>query len=86
MRFVSEEDRRRLFADDRPAGGAVLHDGFVCAAWRIERDRSGDPSALVVEHVSRLPKRAQAAIAAEGRRLLGFLELPLKDVRFVRLG
>ena len=55
--------------------GGVLHDGFLRAVWR-----AGDDG-LVVRHVA-LPKRAQAAVAAEGRRLLRFLESESRDVRF----
>ena len=59
--------------------GSVLHDGLVGGVWRLE------PDALVVRHVDRLPKKALAAIAAEGRRLARFLEAEPPDVRLVVL-
>jgi Winged helix DNA-binding domain len=85
VRFLPEYDNVLLSHDDRtrfsrveerallaPAWaigwGSVLHDGLVRAMWRRIDDE------LVVRHVS-LPKRALAAIAAEGRRLARFLEV-----------
>jgi hypothetical protein len=70
-RFVSPGTRARL-----PGGtgwGSVLHDGFLCGRWRLDRD--GDPGAatLAVRLASPVPRRAEAAIAAEARRLLRFL-------------
>ena len=58
--------------------GSVLDDGFVCGTWRIE------DGTLVVEHVEPLTKRRQSRIAAEGRRLLRFLDPGAgdRDVRF----
>jgi Winged helix DNA-binding domain len=88
-RFFSSDDRvrARLFGADRKVSGSVLHDGFVCATWRMERDRDGDPVAIVVEHTDRLSEQAQSAVAAEGRRLLRFLEPDAEatDVRFAAL-
>lgn len=58
----------------------MSHDGFVCGVWRLERDR--ESAVLVISHVERT-KRAAAAIAAEGRRLLRFLaaDVDAHDVR-----
>jgi hypothetical protein len=66
-------DRKRLSAVRGPVQGAVLSDGMICGVWRIEHARDGERAALVVEHVVRLPKRASAAVAAEGRRYLRFV-------------
>jgi len=62
----------------------VLHDGFLCGVWRIEGDR--DSAVLTITSVERLPKRAMAALASEGRRLLRFAAADAAgyDVRFVR--
>jgi hypothetical protein len=86
---LSHDDRSRFFdPPDRAAlsqgrwaigWGRVLHDGVVSAVWRLE------PDGLVVRHVERLPKKALAAIAAEGRRLARFLEAEVRDVRLVPL-
>jgi Winged helix DNA-binding domain len=83
VRFLPEYDNVLLAHDDRSrfyiaaergllrsawavGWGPVLHDGLVRAMW------SRGDGALVVRHV-RLPKRALASIAAEGRRLSRFL-------------
>ncbi len=83
VRFLPEYDNLLLSHDDRsrfadPAAravlapawatgwGAVLHDGLVRAMWRRHDEE------LVVRH-AQLPKRAQASVAAEGRRLARFL-------------
>ena len=65
--------------------GTVLEDGFVCATWRIERDRDSGAATLVVDHVTKLTKRASASIAAEGRRFLRFVaaDAASHDVRLV---
>ncbi len=85
--LLSHADRHR-FVDDRtrPALGdawelgwrGVLHDGFLRAVWRAGEN------GLVVRHVG-LPKRAQATVAAEGRRLLRFLESESQEVRLERV-
>jgi hypothetical protein len=83
-RFVSGEHRGWLFATPTPVHGSVLHDGFLVGTWSIER--SAAARLLVVRPVVRLPKRAAAAIQAEGRRMLRFLEPDARgdelDVRF----
>ena len=90
--LLSHADRGRFFPDDRrrvsatPAGpihGSVLHDGFVFGVWRRERDEGR--ATLVVSQVERLPKKATAAIAAEGRRLVRLIaaDAEAREVRFV---
>ena len=72
----------------RPEGErSVLHDGFVCGTWRMDRDRDRGAATIVVEHAGRLNQRATAAVAAEGRRLLRFLaaDAGAHEVRFVAL-
>ena len=76
-RFVEEADRASLAHGWNVGWGALLHDGVVSGRWRLE------PDGLVVCHVDRLPKKALAAIAAEGRRLARFLEAEVLDVRLV---
>jgi hypothetical protein len=77
--LLSHDDRSRFFrarARAQLSGvhgrihGSVLHDGLVCGVWRLDRDRTSGRATLVVTHVARLSKRGQAAVAAEGRRLL----------------
>jgi hypothetical protein len=78
---LSHQDRARVFLERRkaPLGrvwrigfGSVLHDGFVCGVWRVERDRANGAAALEVTLVDRLSGRATSSIAAEGRRYLRF--------------
>jgi hypothetical protein len=85
-RFVSDDRRRALKAVPGPVHGSVLHDGSVCGVWRLER--SEGEATLVVSLVERLPKKATAAIAAEGRRLLRLLagDAGTHEVRVVRPG
>jgi Winged helix DNA-binding domain len=64
-RFISAE-RRGVFS--RVQGrihGSVLSDGLGFGVWQRERD-----GGLVVNYAGRTTKRALAAVAAEGRRLL----------------
>ena len=87
-RFVSQEQRARLSRAAGPARGSVLHDGFLCGTWRIDRDPSTGAATLVVSHLEALTKRAAARLAAEGRRLLRFLasDADAHDVRFEPVG
>ena len=79
-RVISKDDRAALSRAGGVGYGSVLVDGFARAVWRIE------DGALVVSHLP-LPKRALAAVAAEGRRLLRFLasDRVEDDVRLVSL-
>jgi len=79
-RVISEDDRAALSRAGGVGHGSVLVDGFARAVWRIE---DGD---LVVSHLP-LAKRTLAAVAAEGRRLLRFLDHDSSghDVRCVAL-
>ena len=84
VRFLPEYDNVLLSHADRsrfarpgasgrltpPGGlgwGTVLVEGLVSAIWRLEEGE------LVLRHLP-LPKRSLASVAAEGRRLLRFLE------------
>lgn len=83
-RFMTENQRGWLFSPLTRVLGAVLHDGFVVATWSIDRpDAEADPT-LVIRAAVRLPKRGATAIAAEGRRMMRFLEPDVRDldVRF----
>lgn len=86
-RFISRDLRARLSRLPGLGHGAVLHDGFVCGAWRLDRDAFSGSATLVVRHVAGLTKRATAAVADEGRRLVRFLaaDADRQDVRFAVL-
>ena len=60
----------------------MLVDGLPAAAWRFERHRGSGGTTLVVRHLA-MSKRAAAAVAAEGRRLLRLIAAaaPQADVR-----
>ena len=77
-RFVDDSVRAALAVAWELGWGGVLHDGFLRAVWR-----AGEHG-LVVRHAA-LPKRAQATVAAEGRRLLRFLESESQEVRLERV-
>ena len=87
-RFVSREQRVRLSGITGPVRGSVLHDGFLCGTWRIDRDPSTGAATLVVSHLEALRKRATARLAAEGRRLLRFVaaDAEAHEVRFEPVG
>jgi hypothetical protein len=89
--MLSHADRSRLASDDHRRAwatgqieGSVLDDGFGVATWSLDRDRAAGRTALVVDHIVPLSKPSKAAIEAEGRRLLQFLDSGAEhDVRFV---
>jgi hypothetical protein len=71
--LLSHADRSRFYDERAWHGeiegrvkGTVLVDGVVRGVWRI------DDSTLVVQHAAHVTKRAQASVAAEGRRYLRF--------------
>ena len=69
-RLLDPEKRARLSLVGERIHGSVLHNGFGCAVWRLERDRATGNATLVVTPAVRLSRRAASAIEAEGRRLL----------------
>jgi hypothetical protein len=87
-RFVTAEQRARLSAVDGRVGGTVLHDGVLFGVWQLDRGRESGRATLVVSHVERLTKRAERAVAAEGRRFLRFAAADAEshDLRFTALG
>ena len=79
-RVISDGDRAALSRAGGVGYGSVLVDGVARAVWRVEHDR------LFVRHLP-LTKRALAAVAAEGRRLLRFVaeDSAADEVRIVAL-
>lgn len=82
--LLSHDDRSRIVsrdARDRMEGGyAVLVDGFVGGAWRLEAD--GDKAVLDVELFGPAPD----AIEAEAHGLLGLLAPEREHVLVLRHG
>ena len=81
-RFVSPDDRARIGRAWTNGAGSLLVDGRLCGLWRLERD--GGRAVLDVRQAERLPRRAAASVAAEGRRFLRFAAADA-DEREVRL-
>ena len=90
--LLSHADRARYTPDDigslltaGPVHGTVLVDGTVAATW--SKERLGDAATLTVRHLRR-PQRDVAAVAAEGERMLRFVEptAASHDVRLVAVG
>ncbi|HSC90819.1 MAG TPA: winged helix DNA-binding domain-containing protein [Gaiellaceae bacterium] len=81
-RLVAPDVRARIGRAWTNGAGSFLVDGRVCGLWRLERD--GDRAILDVRHGGRLPRRAAASVAAEGRRFLRFAAADA-DERDVRL-
>jgi len=81
-RIISEPNRRRLFTRNGVIPGAVLVRGFVAGSWRITATSAA--AVLVVRPFEPITRRDQAAVAAEGQRLLRFArpDAPVRDVRF----
>jgi hypothetical protein len=85
--LLSHADRKRFAAPGRRVAvtgdwvgrGAALSDGVVVGSWRR------DGADLALRLAVALPKRAVAAVVAEGRRLLAFLEdgRPVGELRLV---
>lgn len=50
--------------------GTVLSDGFLRATWATNRDQKRGPATLTIHALTRLTKRASAAVEAEGRRFM----------------
>ena len=84
-RLVSQDHRSWIFNTPAPVHGTVLHDGFMAGTWSIDRD---DGAVLTIRPVVSLSKRATAALEAEGRRMLRFLEpdVDALDVRTDPIG
>lgn len=74
--FLSHDDRSRILSDavsvpDLAWRGGVLVDGFVAAAWRIDRDKRR--SAMTVTLARPVSPDQRVDIEAEGEQLLAFL-------------
>ena len=76
-RVIEHEHRERVFMR-----GALLVDGFVRAAWKVERSKRD--ATLRIELFKRLSKGDRAEVSAEGERLLAFAaaDAATRDIRF----
>ncbi len=85
--FLSHDDRSRILSDgvsvpDLAWRGGVLVDGFVAAAWRIDRERRR--AAMTVTLAQPASAGERLAIEAEAERLLEFVAADA-DAREIRL-
>ena len=90
--LLSHKDRGRVLGDqdewsvgpnqfaDAFRGGSVLVDGFVCAGWRVEREKgAGGRATLVVVPVVALTRPDETAVTDEAERLVAFLAADSAD-------
>ena len=71
-RVIPDEHRPKVFLSAGRVRATFLVDGFVAGIWRI--GKSGRTATLLVEPFGKLPQDALDALAAEGKRLLRFVE------------
>jgi hypothetical protein len=81
-RIVAGVHRGRIFTVNGVMPGTILVDGFVAGTWKMERSRGA--ATLRVEPFAPLAADDEAALAAEGERLLAFAaaHAPNREVRF----
>lgn len=86
--FLSHDDRSRILSDgvsvpDLAWRGGVLVDGFVAAAWRLERERGN--ASMTVTLAQRVSPTQRSEVEAEGERLFAFVarDSETRDIRVV---
>ena len=72
-RFVSEAMRAVDFTAGGRILGSVLYDGALVGVWANVFDRKTGRATLTIRYGAKLTKKAQAALSAEGQRLLRFI-------------
>jgi hypothetical protein len=84
--FLSHEDRSRILSDgvavpDLAWRGGVLVDGFVAAAWRIDRDQRR--ASMTVTLAQPISAAQRVDVETEGERLLDFIasDVETREVR-----
>ncbi|MCY4147491.1 MAG: winged helix DNA-binding domain-containing protein [Chloroflexi bacterium] len=71
-RILPEPHRKKVFLSAGRVLGAVLIDGFVGAIWKVSREKSR--ARLSINLFEAVAAECQAAIEAEGLRLLRFID------------
>jgi Winged helix DNA-binding domain len=86
--FLSHEDRSRILSDgvsvpDLAWRGGVLVDGFVAAAWRIDRDRRN--ATMTVTLAQPISPEQRVDLEAEGERLFALMadDPDAREIRIV---
>jgi DNA glycosylase AlkZ-like len=78
-RVVADEFRSRVYLPALRVAATVLIDGFVRAAWKVEKSK--DAATLLIEPFARPTKLEHAALMEEGERLIRFVETNAKSHR-----
>jgi len=83
-RVVTDEFRSKVFLPALRVAATVLVDGFVCAAWKVEKSK--DAATLMIEPFAKLAKPDRAGLLEEGERLVRFIEENAKsyDVQIMK--
>jgi hypothetical protein len=71
-RVIADEDYPKVFLSAARVLGTFLVDGFVSGVWKVEREKKA--VALVIEPFRPLAPDVRDGLAAEGKRLLPFIE------------
>jgi hypothetical protein len=81
-RIVADEHRSRVYLPGLRVAATILVDGFVQGVWRVERARKA--ATLVIAPFGALSAQDRDALAAEGERLVRFVEpeAATYDLRF----
>ncbi|MCC6801463.1 MAG: AlkZ family DNA glycosylase, partial [Anaerolineae bacterium] len=82
-RVVADAYRSKVYLPGLRVAATILVDGFVRGAWKVEKAKGA--AALAIEPFTALTAANRAALKAEGKRLVRFIEPEAKThaVRFV---
>jgi hypothetical protein len=76
-RVLADEFRSKVYLPGLRVAATVLVDGFVRAAWKVERSK--DAATLMIEPFAKLSKPELTALKEEGGRLIRFVEANAKS-------
>lgn len=81
-RIVADEYRSQVYLPALRVAATILVDGFVRGAWKVEKARKA--ATLVITPFAALTKQNRDALAAEGEKLMRFIEPDAKtfEVKF----
>jgi hypothetical protein len=71
-RLIPDEHRPRIFLAGLRVRATVLVDGVVRGAWKVERKKR--EATVVIEPFAPIARKDRDALAAEGERLVRFVE------------
>jgi hypothetical protein len=76
-RLIADEHRGEVVTKNLRVRATFLWDGMAAGTWKAERKRK--KATLTLSPFVSLPKKAEKALAGEGKRLLRFLEPEAED-------